>query len=163
MTTSCCTCYHQTLCPNRYIEAISSSFWKISLESHVFFNFWTLYLFLGNGLQALYVNSSPLKYMSDMNVSSSNKSLFIVLFIIFILHAYKIVPIRGIFLKGKLGPSNKPLAPCSLLNFDFLLLQTAQFYDTIIPQFFCFYNFWVFIVSIFLHFKQQDNTVLALD
>ena len=49
---------------------------------------------------------------------------------------------------------NNTLASCSLINFDFLQPQTAQFDESIVLPFFVFTTFGFLISVFFLHFKQ---------
>ena len=57
------------------------------------------------------------------------------------------LPKIGSFVPSKL--LNNPLASCSLINFDFLLLHTAYFDKSIIPLNFSLYNFRMFSLCIF--------------
>ena len=99
-----------------------------------FFTFVSFSLFFMNIPQALYVNPSYLSFgclsspcILGMNLSPANKNLFIILFILY--SQNKIESNIGIWLKDVfiLVPLNNPLASCSLINFYFLLPQTAQF------------------------------------
>ena len=85
-----------------------------------------------------------------MNLSPANKNLFTKSFILYLYN--KGGPNKGIRLKRVFIPKllNNPLASCSLINLDFLLLQTVQFGISIILPFFVFYNFWVSTICIFL-------------
>ena len=60
----------------------------------------------------------------------------------------------GTFISVKL--SHIPLASCSLINLDFLLLETAQFGVNIILPFFVFTTFGFLLYVFFLHFKQYN-------
>ena len=48
----------------------------------VFFNFWILYLFFVNGQEAQHVNPDWLKCISGINLSTTNKDLFTISFIL---------------------------------------------------------------------------------
>ena len=58
----------------------------------------------------------------------------------------------GIFIPVNL--LNNPLASCSLIKFDFLLLHTAHFDTSIILPFLVFKTFGFLLSVFFLHFKQ---------
>ena len=51
--------------------------------SVIFFNVFILALLLVNGPQALHINSYCLKFISDINLSPTNKNRFIISFILF--------------------------------------------------------------------------------
>ena len=56
----------------------------MDLEALVSLNFCILSLFLGNYLQALYVNPGCLKCFSGMILCPANKNLFIISFILYL-------------------------------------------------------------------------------
>lgn len=125
-----------------------------------FFEFFYHFFIFVNGLQALYVNPNCLKGISGMNLSSSNKNLFLMLFIF--IHFKQISPNNGILLKEVLIPNwlKNPLTSCSLINFYFLLLHAERFDKSIIFSLLVFETLGCLLSVFFLQFKQHDNIVL---
>ena len=134
-----------------FIQFVSIS---ISWISYLFI-FFIFYLFLVNGPIALYVNPGCFKCIPGINLSLANKDLFTIVFIVYFENK--------VFIIGKslrIGPSipikliNNHLACCSLINFDFLLLQTTHFDKNIIFPFLVFTTFGFLLSGFFIHFKQ---------
>ena len=97
-----------------------------------------MFALLVKGLKVLLVNPGYLKFIPGINLSLANEKLFT---ISFILYLCEILPIRGIMLKGELDLNNNPLASCSLINLNILLLLTTQFDKIITLPFFIFTTF----------------------
>ena len=112
-----------------------------------FFEFFYHFFIFVNGLQALYVNPNCLKGISGMNLSSSNKNLFLMLFIF--IHFKQISPNNGILLKEVLIPNwlKNPLTSF----FDKFLLFAIACWTLWQKHYFLitsFWDSWVFTVCI---------------
>ena len=102
------------------------------------------------------LHKSGLSYMHFRNF---NYLLLVKICLLF--HSFytveKYYPIIGIlFINGIFIPKllNNTLASCSLINFDLLQPETAQFDESIVLPFFVFTTFGFLISVFFLHFKQ---------
>ena len=117
-----------------------------------FFKFFILSLFLENSPYALHVNLGCFKFISGINLSPANNSLFIISFILYFQNK--------VFIKGKslrisiftpFQLLNYPLVSCSLRNFEFLLLHSKKFDKNILP--FLVHKSLVFTFCIFSTFQ----------
>ena len=85
------------------------------------------------------------------NLPPANLNLFVILFILYLQN--KIGSNLGTSLKGA-------FTSCSLINLDFLLLETAQFEESIILPFFVPSALGSLLSVFYLLFKQQHKNVL---
>ena len=138
-------------------EALSSLFWYICREYPVDLNFCILALFYINGRQALYVNPDIIKCISVINLSTTNKNVFTISFILW--SSNKIGPTKLILLKGVFIPRllNYPVASCSSINVGFLLQPMVDFDKSMILLFFIFTTFGNLLSEVFLHLKEYDS------
>ena len=109
-------------------EALSSLCWYICREYPVDLNFCILALFYINGRQALYVNPDIVKCISVINLSTANKNVFAISFIL--LSSNKIGPTKLILLKDVFIPRllNYPVASCSSINVGFFTITHGRFW-----------------------------------
>ena len=129
------------------------------------FNLFILSLVLVNDPQALCVNSTCLKCISDLNAFkciATNEKWFTISVSSYLWN--EISSNSRILLKGVPIPKllNIPLASCFLINLYFLLSHITHFDKSISFPLFIFATLEFLISVFFLLFKQHDNIVLYI-
>ena len=129
--------------------------------SLLFLCIFVIFLCFFYGTQVLNVNSGCLSYISNINLSPAKKNLLIIAFI-FSYSQDRVSPNNGTLLIGILIPNqlNNTLASRSLINFDFLLVHTVHFDQSIILPLLVFETLSFFFFVFVLNFRQYVNIAL---
>lgn len=138
--------------------------WKQALSIKVFLIFWISYSFksfhssfvFSKWSKSIYINPVCLKYISWMIVSPAGKCLFtfsFISYISFILYSF--------YSYYGFNPSllNKTLAFGFLINPEFSVSHTTQFYQIVIIPLLAFETWRVLLLVFFLHFNWYGNIV----